>query len=98
MDIAASLGRLRLTRAMAWSERALQQNWARRQRQSDEERIREEFEEPAEQVASRGVAPFEFDTEMKRVADSLRLRDGLYRVDAFRGPMVRVPDVFAGLI
>ena len=97
MDIDASLARLRLTRDMAWSERALRQNWARRQRQSDEERIREEFQEPAEQVRSLGAAAFAFEAEMQRVAGSLHLQDELYRVDAFRGPIVRIPDAFAGL-
>jgi hypothetical protein len=98
MDMDASLGRLRLTRAMAWSDRALRHDWARRQRQSDEERIREEFEEPAMQVAMRGAGPFEFGVEMRRFVGSLREEDGLQRVDAFRGPMVRVPDAFTALI
>src|ERR1051326_102476 len=43
MDITTSLERLRVTRAMPWSERALC-NWGFRQRQTDEERIREEVE------------------------------------------------------
>jgi hypothetical protein len=98
MDMDASLGRLRLTRAMAWSNRALRNDWARRQRQSDEERIREEFEEPARQVAERGAAAFEFVEEMRRVVGSMREQDGLHRVDAFRGPIVRVPEEFATLI
>jgi hypothetical protein len=98
MDIDLSLERLRLTRAMAWSERALQHNWARRQRQTDEERIREEFDEPAEDVKRRGAAPFDFETEMKRHSDSLRLHDGLYAGDFFRGPIVQIPVAFFGLI
>jgi Glycosyl transferase family 2 len=98
MDMSASLARLQLTRTMEWSERALRSNWGPRQRQSDEERIREEFEEPTRQVALQGVAPFEFDAQMARVVDSLRLQDQLYRVDAFRGPIARVPETFAALI
>jgi hypothetical protein len=98
MDIDASLGRLRLTRTMPWSERALHHNWGRRQRQSNEERVREEFEDPAGQVAAHGAAPFQFHAEMKRHFDSLRLHGGLYRGDAFRGSIAQVPEAFFGLI
>jgi hypothetical protein len=98
MDMGASLGRLRLTREMAWSERALRNNWARRQRQSDDERIREDFEGPANHVKTNGVAPFMFETEMKRHFESLRLYDGLYQGDFFRGPIAVVPEAFFGLI
>lgn len=98
MDLEASLGRLRLTRSMAWSARALHHNWAPRQRQSDQERIREEFEAPAQSVTAHGAMPFEFADEMKRLAASVHLRDGHYQGDAFRGPVVRVPEVFFGLI
>jgi hypothetical protein len=98
MDIDASLARLRLTRAMAWSERALHHNWARRQRQSDEERIREEFEDPVGQVRTHGASPFIFVTEMRRHFDSLRPHEGLYTGDAFRGLITEVPTAFFGLI
>jgi hypothetical protein len=98
MDMDASLGRLRLTRAMAWSDRALRNNWGPRQRQSDEERIQEEFKEPADSVGSRGTAPFDFDVEMKRLTASVRLQDGLYRADAFRGPIAHVPEAFSALV
>jgi hypothetical protein len=98
MDMGTSLGRLRLTRDMAWSERALRNNWARRQRQSDQERIREDFEKLVDQVKIDGVAQFIFDVEMKRHFDSLRLQDGLYQGDFFRGPVAEVPEAFFGLI
>jgi hypothetical protein len=98
MDLGASLGRLELTRSMAWSERALHHNWAPRQRQTDDERIREEFEGPAESVKINGAAPFMFDAEMERLLGSVRLRDGHYQGDAFRGRVVEVPSAFFGLI
>jgi hypothetical protein len=98
MDLDASLDRLRLTRSMAWSERALQHNWAPRQRQSDEERIREEFEAPAETVRTHGAAPFTFEVQMKRLLDSLRAHGEFHEVDAFRGPIAEVPEAFFGLI
>ena len=97
MDLALSLKRLQLTRGMAWSEQALR-HWAPRQRQTDEERVREEFDGPAEDFRTHGAAPFEFHTEMKRHFDSLRLCDGLYRGEFFRGPITRVPEAFFGLI
>jgi hypothetical protein len=98
MDMGVSLGRLHLTREMAWSERALRNNWARRQRQSDEERLREDFEEVTDHFKTDGAAPFLFDSEMKRHCDSLRLHDGLYQGDFFRGPIAEVPEAFFGLI
>jgi hypothetical protein len=94
MDLGTSLGRLSLTRKMAWSERALRNNWARRQRQSDEERVREDFEGPTEYVKTLGAAPFEFADEMKRQSDSLRPHDGFYAGDYFRGPIVEIPAAF----
>jgi hypothetical protein len=83
---------------MAWSARALAANWAPRQRQSDAERIRDEFESVAEHVRSRGAAPFDFQAEMSRLRESLRARDGWYSGEAFRGPIARIPEAFAGLI
>jgi hypothetical protein len=78
MDIDLSLERLKITRGMAWSERVLRNNGVRKHRQSDEERIKEVFDDPAEDLKMNGVAPFLFDAEVKRHADSLRLVDGLY--------------------
>lgn len=98
MDIGVSLARLQLTREMPWSERALQHNWARRQRQSDEERIREEFEAPDEQMSAHGPAPFVFDADIKRLVDSLRSHEGFQVGEFFRGPIVEVPDGLHGLI
>jgi hypothetical protein len=98
MDLDASLGRLHLTRSMAWSQRALDHNWARRQRQSDEERIREEFEEPAAGVRMAGAVPFDFAKQLQRLTGSVQLRDDCYQGDAFRGPIAQVPDAFFGLI
>jgi len=98
MDIAVSLARLQLTRSMPWSERALRRNWAERQRQSDAERIQEEFEDPAKYFESHGAVPFEFAAEMKRLADSVRLDGGFYAGDFFRGPIAEVPEALFGLI
>jgi len=98
MDMGTSLERLHLTRQMAWSDRAIQNNWARRQRQSDEERIRDDFESLIDQVEINGVAPFIFESEVKRHSDSLRLHEGLYQGDFFRGPIAGVPEAFFGLI
>jgi len=98
MDMGTSLARLRVTRDMAWSDRALRNNWAPRLRQSDEETIRKNFERPTERVELRGPAPFAFDSEMRRHFDSLRMHHGLYRGDHFRGPIAEVPEVFFGLI
>ena len=98
MDMVTSLGRLQLTRTLKWSERALHHNWGRRHRQSDEERIREEFDAPNEYVEQHGVAPFSFEEELKRHTDSLRLHNGLYRGEFFRGPITQVPEAFFGLI
>ena len=98
MDMGVSLGRLHLTRDMAWSERALQNNWARRQRQSDEERVREDFEGPSEYVKTHGAVPFVFDAEVKRHVDSLHQQDGMFQGEFFRGPVAEVPEAFFGLI
>ena len=98
MDMGASLERLHLTREMAWSERALPSNWARRQRQSDEERLREDFKEVTNRFKTDGVRLFIFDSEMKRHCDSLRPNDGLYQGDFFRGPIAKVPEAFFDLI
>jgi hypothetical protein len=98
MDKGTSLGRLHLTRGMMWSERALRNNWARRQRQSDEERIRDDFEGPAERFRVDGAAAFLFDGEVKRHLESLRVHDGLYQGEFFRGPIAEVPGDFHGLI
>jgi hypothetical protein len=97
MDISTSLERLRTTRDMAWSERERRsrgESW----RQSDEERVRKEFDCPDQLVKTYGIAPFEFEIEMQRRSDSLRLRDGFYRGEHYRGPIAEVPDAFFGLI
>jgi hypothetical protein len=98
MDLDTSLARLRITRSMAWSERALRHDWAPRQRQSDQQRIVEEFEEPAERVRAEGALAFTFEAEMQRLLQSLHTRDGHYQGDAFRGAVAQVPEAFFGLI
>jgi hypothetical protein len=97
MDVNISLERLRTTREMAWSEQALLaggESW----RQADEERVRVEFEIPAELARTHGLVPFEFENEMKRRFDSLRLQDGFYKGEHFRGLITEVPETFFGLI
>ena len=89
--------RLHLTRGMAWSERALD-SFGPRQRQSDEVRMREEFDDPTQTVKEHGAAPFSFETEVKRHYSSLRLSDGLYQGEFFRGPITQLPEAFFGLI
>jgi hypothetical protein len=97
MDVTLSMERLRLTRGMAWSERGLL-NFGPRQRQSDEMRIREEFEEPTNTVKAHGAALFAFEKEMKRHSNSLCLSDGFYRGEFFRGPIMQLPEAFFGMI
>jgi hypothetical protein len=95
MDIDLSLKRLRITRAMPWSERALL-HWGHRQRQSDEERIREEFEGPDEHFRTHGAAPFAFEPDIQRLRESLRHQHGFHIGEFFRGPIAEVPEVFFG--
>jgi len=97
MDMAVFLERLRLTRSMAWSERALR-SWGQRQRESDEVAIRVRFEGPTERFKTHGAAPFMFEIEMKRLVDSMRLDNGFYQCDYFGGPLAQVPEAFFGLI
>jgi hypothetical protein len=98
MDMALSLERLRLTRSMEWSERALRSDWASDQRVNDEQRIHLEFSGPASEVRANLVAPFDFEKEVRRHHDSLRPRGGFIAGDFFRGPMTLIPDAFFGLI
>jgi hypothetical protein len=98
MDMTLSLERLRLTRSLEWSERALRSDWGADQRVSDEERIQMEFSLPASEVRANLVVPFDFEREVRRHRDSLQPRGGFIAGDFFRGPMTRVPEAFFGLI
>ena len=61
-------------------------------------RIRDDFEEPSERFRIEGALPFMFGTEMKRLIDSLRPRDGHFQGDAFRGAIAEIPEAFFGMI
>lgn len=97
MDATTSLDRLQVTRSMAWSERALR-SWGKGQRQSDADRIRTDFTDPADFVKTHGTAPFIFDAEIKRRSESLHRHNGFYMGEHFHGPITQVPEALFGLI
>jgi hypothetical protein len=97
MDITVSLERLQITRSLEWSERALR-SWGTGQRQSDAERVLQDFEAPAAFVKAHGIAPFVFEADMRRRFESLRPQDGFYVGENFRGVVAEVPEAFFGLI
>jgi hypothetical protein len=97
MDINLSLERLRITRGMAWSERA-RFGWGHAQNQSDEERVRESFEVPEQYFNTHGVGPFIFETQIKHVSEDMRLNGRLTWGSLPPNPIAEVPAAFFGLI
>jgi hypothetical protein len=98
MDRELSLKRLHVTRHLIVSERAAAANWGRRQRQTDQDRIREEFTDVETALHANGPQPFEFESEMQRLTRSTRPGKPYVMGEAFRGRLSRVPERFHGLI
>jgi len=98
MDLEASLARLRLTRAMAWSDATLAAGHGGHQRASDAEHLQRSFIQPGRYVLTHGAAEFRFDADLRRLIDGITVVDGFYVPRYFRGTIARVPDEFCGLI
>jgi Glycosyl transferase family 2 len=96
MDIGVFMARLKLTRGMDWSERALAA-FGRHQRTSDADG-RKRFENPMKQFRACGPAPFAFTSELDRVVRGMTQADGIYRIEEFVGPIAAIPEAFFGLI
>jgi hypothetical protein len=98
VDLEASLARLRLTRAMAWSDATLAAGHGGHQRASDAEHLQRSFIQPGRYVLTHGAAEFRFDADLRRLIDGITVVDGFYVPRYFRGTIARVPDEFCGLI
>ena len=98
MDRDVSLARLRLTRRMAWSESSLAVGHGGHQRLSDEAHLQRSFHYPGRQVLMRAAAAFDFENDLKRLIDSIRIVDGFHVPGYFRGTIARIPDAFYGRI
>ena len=98
MDMDISLARLRLTRAMAWSADTLARGHGGHQRVSDEEHLLRSFRTPAQHVLTHGAAPFDFEEDLRRLAEGITVVDGFHVPRYFRGAVARIPDDFCGLI
>ena len=98
MDMQIALDRMRFTREMSWSERALRFGWAHGQRWSDEECRGTMFERWRRALDENGPGPFVFDFELRRLSESLQSSNGLFVGEHFAGPVCLAPTGFAHLI
>lgn len=83
---------------MSWAATTLAKGYGGHQRISDGEHVAQSYQRPGELLRTLGAAPFRFETDLRQLADSIRMIDGFFVPRYFRGTIARVPDAFFGLI
>jgi hypothetical protein len=95
-DYESALQRLKITRTMPWSPRALELGIGAHARSTDEQVTNAQFEEPGRMLKSKGAQEFAgFGSEIEEFRNQLSLIQGFYRCPAFAGQVYKIPDRFS---
>jgi hypothetical protein len=94
VDRRIALQRLHITQQVAWSKAALDASHGAHHRYDDARFEREFFLDRMNVFRKAGAHAFNFEGEIARLESEAALKDGVYRIRPFAGPVVEIPERF----
>jgi hypothetical protein len=98
MDYGVSMARQKINNETLWSSRSLDANHGSHHRYDYDKFVSGSFLKLIDAVRGGNVLPFNFESEVKSLAEGIEFRHGFYRLVDLPPKFVEIPERFSGLL